>query len=165
MIKRAASILAITTMFYANFSFAGSTSQSFLVTATVSPTCTMSAITALAFGSYNFASTNPTTQNTIITYECTTGVSSTANIGLNAGNAPGATTSTRKMQNGVNTLAYGLYSDSAYKNNWGNNQGVDTVPIIADGTQHTVTVYGSVPVNQAVPSGSYTDTITATITF
>ncbi len=158
-------IFLIVFLLHANISFATTVNQSFSVTASIAATCTVSPINALAFGSYDFANILPATAQTAIVYQCTTGVSPTANIGLNAGNAPGATTTTRKMQNGSNLLSYNLYSDPTHLLNWGNNQGVDTVPIVANGNSQSATVYGTIPTGQAVTPGSYADTITATLTY
>lgn len=49
------------------------------------------------------------------------------NVGLNAGTAPSATVTTRKMSGpGGALLAYALYQDAAHTINWGNTIGTDT---------------------------------------
>jgi spore coat protein U-like protein len=67
---------------------------------------------------------------------------------------------------GATALNYHLYSNSGRTTNWGASVGTlsDTGAGLA--TENTVTVYGKIPKNQYGPSlGSYSDSITATITY
>lgn len=139
---------------------AATATTTFSVTATMMANCTISA-TNLAFGSYTTALVDATST---ISVTCTK--STTYNVGLNAGASTGATVTTRKMTGpGGDTLAYGLYQDSAHTINWGNTVGTDTVSGTGNGSAQTLTVYGEVPAGQFVTPGAYTDTITATITY
>jgi len=140
-------------------------SASFLVSATVVPTCTIAA-TTLAFGVYYGA---PTNEPGSITVTCTATTSYT--VGLNAGVGSGATVSTRHMTGAVNsagnvdTLNYGLFRDAADSVNWGNTPGTDTVAGTGTGGAQTLTVYGQLFGGQFNSPVTYQDIITATVTY
>lgn len=135
-----------------------SSSGSFTVTATVQSNCTLST-TALAFGSYSGAILNATSA---ITVNCTKTTLYT--IGLNAGTSSGATVTNRFMTGPGGTLmSYSLFSDSARTINWGSTS--NTVAGTGNGTAQPITVYGQIPSGQILTPGTYTDTITATITY
>ncbi|MBN6743443.1 spore coat protein U domain-containing protein, partial [Acidithiobacillus sp. MC6.1] len=63
------------------------------------------------------------------------------------------------------TLSYGLFQDAAYTTNWGNTVGTDTKTGTGNGSAQALTVYGQIPAGQYPAPGTYTDTITATITY
>jgi spore coat protein U-like protein len=69
------------------------------------------------------------------------------------------------MQSGVNLLAYGLFRDAAFTQNWGITIGTDTQVGTGNGSAQAITVFGQLPANQFVTPGAYADTITATVTF
>jgi spore coat protein U-like protein len=140
-------------------SYAATTTGTFTVSSTVVATCSVSA-SNLTFGNYIGAQVDATTT---IGVTCTNG--SPYDIGLDAGTAPGATTSTRQMVSGGNTLNYSLFSNAGRTANWGNIVGTDTVNITGNGGLQNTTVYGRIPASQLSPVGAYTDTITVTITF
>jgi spore coat protein U-like protein len=131
----------------------------FGVSATVLKDCIVSA-TAMAFGNYTGAVNTPTST---VTVTCTN--TTAYNVGLSAGLATGATVTTRKMQNGANLLPYSLYSNSVMSTNWGNTVGTDTVAGTGNGAAQALTVYGQIAAGLYVTPGSYTDTITATVTY
>jgi spore coat protein U-like protein len=134
----------------------------FLVTANVNSSCTISAAD-LVFGDYDPTGGDVDGQSNV-TLNCTN--SSPWNVGLNAGTFAGATVTTRKMTGpGAYSLSYGLYSDAARSTNWGNTVGTDTVSGTGTGGSQIVTVYGRIPGTQNVGAGGYQDTITATVTF
>ena len=87
------------------------------------------------------------------------------NIGLDAGTGSGATVATRKMTSGGATVSYSLYSDSAHATVWGNTIGTDAVAGTGNGTGQNYTVYGRVPPQTTPAPGTYTDTITVTVTY
>ncbi len=139
---------------------ASTATTTFGVSATVQSTCLISA-TSLAFGTYTGTAVNSTST---VSVTCTN--TTTYNVGLNAGLASGATVTTRKMTGPSSSLlAYSLYSDSARSVNWGQTVGTDTVSGTGNGSAQSLTVYGLLPAAQYVNPGSYTDTITATITY
>lgn len=133
---------------------------SYTVTAFIQATCTISA-TPMAFGNYSDALIN---QTSTLSVNCTN--KTVFDIGLNAGNATGATVTTREMQNGAATLSYKLCSDGvSCSTNWGNTVGTDTVQATGTGAAKPFTVYGQLPAGQFVPPGAYKDTIVATVTY
>ncbi len=139
---------------------ASTATATFLVTATVASTCTIST-TPLAFGSYTGAISQV---NTTVTVTCTN--TTPYNLGLNAGVSTGATVTNRSMTGPASALlSYGLFRDAGHTLNWGMTIGTDTLSVTANGSAQVATVYGQIPAGQFVAPGSYTDTITATVTY
>jgi len=142
-----------------NTSSGATSTSTFQVTATVANSCTVTA-TSLAFGNYTLAQLDGTPT---ITATCTNGTTYT--IGLDAGTFSGATTSTRRMTGpSAAGLSYSLFSDSGRTTNWGNATG-SWVSGTGTGAAQVLTVYGRIPANQTALIGSYTDTVTVTVTF
>jgi spore coat protein U-like protein len=137
---------------------AATQTTTFSVTATVQATCTISA-TTMAFGTYTGV---VATATSTVSVTCTN--TTPYNVGLDPGLSTGATVTTRKMQNGANLLAYGLYSDSGHSTNWGNTAG-SWVAGTGNGSLQAITVYGQVAAAQFVNPGAYSDTITATVNY
>jgi spore coat protein U-like protein len=135
---------------------AGTATTTFAVTATVQATCSVTA-TAMAFGTYipTAASANTST----ISVTCTNGTPAT--FLLNAGTASGATVTNRSMTNGAVLLNYGLFSDAAHTANFGTT----TTAVNGTGSPVVTTVYGQIPAGQYVAPNTYTDTITATVSY
>lgn len=132
----------------------------FSVTATVMSGCNISA-TPLSFGTYSGSIVNSTST---VSVSCTP--STVYNVGLNAGTASGATVTTRAMTGaGGALLHYSLFSNSPMTVNWGQTVGSDTISATGSGATQPFTVYGRIPAGQSVTPGSYTDTITATLTY
>jgi spore coat protein U-like protein len=131
----------------------------FSVTATVAKDCGVTA-TNLAFGNYTGAVNNSTST---VTVTCTN--TTTYTVGLSPGLATGATVTTRKMQNGTALLPYALYSNSGMTTNWGNTAATNWVSGTGTGVAQALTVYGQIAAKQYVTPGSYSDTITATVTY
>ena len=138
---------------------AATATSTFPVTATVQATCNISA-GALAFGTY--VGTQVDSSSTI-SVTCTN--STAYNVGLNEGGAAGATVTTRRMAAGAGLLNYALFRDAARTLNWGQTVATDTVAGTGNGSAQSLTVYGRVAASQFVDPGSYTDTITATVTY
>lgn len=152
-------------MLLAGTAFATTTSTTFEVTATVVDGCVISA-TNHDFGVYTPSSPadNINGVNTI-TATCT--MSTLYDIGLDAGTGTGATAASRKMTRvgGTETLEYSLYHTADRLVVLGNTLGADVISGVGTGVAVDHTVFGTIPAGQNVPSGSYTDTITATIDF
>ncbi len=133
---------------------------SFQVTAVIQATCTIVA-NPLAFGNYTGVILNSTT-----TIFVTCSKLAAYSVGLNAGTSTGATVTNRRMTGpAAAILNYKLFSNSGLTTNWGNTVGTDTVAGTGNGAAQSLTVYGQIPAGQLVRPGSYTDTITATITY
>jgi spore coat protein U-like protein len=133
----------------------------FTVTAIILASCGVTA-TPLNFGTVGVLSANiDVATNLAVT--CTFLTPYT--VGLSAGNAPGATTSTRAMTLGAAEVFYSLYQDSARMTNWGSNIGVDTISGIGTGAAQTLPVYGRVPPQTTPTVGTYSDTVVVTVTY
>lgn len=86
-------------------------------------------------------------------------------IGLNGGTGPGGTTDLRQMSSGTGTIGYGLFQDAARSVNWGDTTAGETVAATGAGVAQSYTIYGQV-LAQATPApGTYTDTVTVTVTY
>ncbi|MFZ0747425.1 MAG: spore coat protein U domain-containing protein [Terracidiphilus sp.] len=137
-----------------------SATESFTVTVLIQATCTIAA-NPLNFGAYSGALLDASTS---LSVSCTRAAN--YNVGLSAGLATGATVTNRSMSGpSAALLNYKLFSNSGYSTNWGNTVGTDTVAGTGTGTAQSLTVYGQIPAGQWVRPGSYTDTITATVTY
>jgi spore coat protein U-like protein len=139
----------------------------FKVTATLQPNCTASA-TALGFGAYTPGS-GALAASSNITVNCTKSTAYT--IALNPGSTTGDSFIQRLMASGANTLQYNLYTTAAFATVWGDGTGATAAEAGSGAgmaTPSTYKVYGQLPdsaVNQAAVPGSYTDTITVTVTY
>jgi spore coat protein U-like protein len=133
----------------------------FTVSVTLAPSCAVSA-SPLGFGAVGLLTGNAdATTNLSVTCTYTTPYS----VSLSAGNAPGATTSTRAMTNGSAEVYYFLYQDAAHSQNWGSNLGVDTVAGVGTGSAQSLSVYGRVPPQTTPTIGNYSDTIVVTVNY
>jgi spore coat protein U-like protein len=142
--------------------YAGGTATTTLsVTATVFATCQLST-TSIDFGNYSGSLLAPGA--TPLTVTCTNTTS--YDIGLDAGQASGATVTSRAMT-GPNsaTLNYQLFQDAAQTINWGNTVGIDTVHGTSNGNAQTLNIYPQILAGQTVPPGTYSDTIIVTATY
>ena len=136
--------------------------MAFSVKVTIAPSCSIST------GNLNFGNAGVLSAN--IDNTATVNVLCTAstgyNIGLSAGNATGATTSSRKMTGTVGAVAYALYQDPGRSANWGNNTsstGNDTIGGTGTGATQPLTVYGRVPPQTTPKQGGYNDTVVVTV--
>lgn len=125
--------------------------------------CTISSVSGLSFGPYDVFNTIATTGSGTLTVDsCSTG-KPTYTAALSTGIS--GTFSFRTMINGTNTLQYNLYTTSGHANVWGDGTS-STRTVGGNGTSSsTQTIYGRIPAGQDVSAGSYSDSITLTITF
>jgi spore coat protein U-like protein len=116
----------------------------------------------LDFLTYDPLSSANADQSATFSVTCTKGT--TTSIGLDLGSH--ASGSTRKMSNGTDAIAYELYSDSGRSTVWGNS-GLSLVNLAAapSNAARTVTIYGRAAGSQNVGVGSYSDSVTITLTF
>jgi spore coat protein U-like protein len=131
------------------------------VGASVTAVCSISA-SALSFGSYTGTLLDG---STTLSVTCTDDAPYT--IGLDAGTGTGATVTARTMTgaNHHGTLNYALFTDSGYTLNWDNIGGSNVYSGTGSGTAQTVTVYAQIAATQNVPVDTYSDTITATVSY
>lgn len=135
-------------------------------------TCTATA-SAVAFGNISNMAASATPANMGVTITCTTGgLTLLANVrvrlcvGIGSGSASTAVLPTRQMTNAnADTLAFQLYTDAARQVPWGLLQGGSppaqdlqlsyAAPLLGGSGSVTTTVYGQVPANQTLATGSY----------
>jgi spore coat protein U-like protein len=138
--------------------------STFTVQAVINAACNVSA-TTLNFGVYNPASVTALNGTSTISVYCTG--SSPYTTALNVGSG-GGTFATRTLLSGSDTLNFNLYRDAAYSQVWGDGT-ASTYTVAGTGagllTANTLTVYGQVPISQDKPVGTYTTTITVTVTY
>jgi spore coat protein U-like protein len=157
----------LATMAVAVFSFAwggaeaSTATGSFNVQAAITATCVVTSSTTLDFGSQGVLSAN-VDQTNAINVTCTN--TTPYNIGLDKG-LNGTSVTTRQMKAGTALINYSLYSDSGRTTNWGNTVGTDTLAATGNGSAQAYTVYGRIPPQTTPAPGTYTDTITVTVTY
>jgi len=148
---------------------AATSTDNLSVTASVAANCSIST-TAVAFGAYDPVVANAVAaidQTGTVSVNCTSGANATVTLGQGANAGGGSTDAVpvRRMSDGVTSfLNYTLYSDAGRTTAWGNTGGTGQAHL-GTGSAANLTVYGRLPGGQAVPVGSYTDTVVATITF
>jgi spore coat protein U-like protein len=89
-------------------------------------------------------------------------------IALNAGSTTGNTIAARKMSlggSGPGVVSYQLYQDGGFTTLWGDGATGATYPGTGTGTPQSIPVHGRVPAQASPASGTYRDTVTATITY
>jgi len=158
--------------------FAGSANVPFQALAHIDPNCTISVAGDLDFGAYDPLVANASaakTGSTSLTLTCTRGSGSTINLSSSTNFGSGVA-GKRAMSNGAGSfLSYDLFfptavgaSATATTTPWGdgttagNGFAVVAAPSIAS---RTVTVFGSIPAGQDASTGTYADSVTATVNF
>lgn len=150
----------IITQLITNPAWAGSQTSTFNVTTTVNANCLISTNT-LDFGNYSGTQIDA---STTLGINCTNGTPYT--VALNAGTGSGASFANRILTAGSSTMIYNLYTDTARTTIWGD--GTSATQLInntGSGTNQTFTVYGRLPGTQTPTNGTYTDTITVTVSY
>jgi spore coat protein U-like protein len=132
--------------------------------------CSAGPNTAVAFGNYNPISATPVTATGVVSVTCSALVLFTASyvISMNAGNS--GTLPNRFMLLSAVHLNYNLYTTAADTTVWGDGTvGTGTVSdsytAIGLSATRTYNVFGLLPALQAVGVGTYTDTVTVTVTY
>lgn len=123
---------------------------------------------SLSFGNYSAGASSPTDANGSVTVKCSkTGqILPNLTVALSAGGA--GSFNPRKMSSGASKLNYNMYTTSTYTTIWGDGTGGTATQSYAQSqnlNSVTFTNFGQVPASQFVTAGSYTDTITVTVTF
>lgn len=120
--------------------------------------CTVSS-TALQFGAYDPSATVANDSTFVVSYTCA--ATETPVISISTGNAG---TFTRAMT-GPSSLKYNLFRDAARTQIFGDGTGGTVTWTGAVGSSGNVTVYGRISAQQAVFSGTYSDSVVVTVTF
>ena len=154
--------LAVPFVLLAGNASAQTATGNFEVRMVVEDQCTLESTETLDFGTTGVWTANIDGSANLVV-KCTNGTA--YNIGLDFGNN-GTSASDLKMSNGAGgQILYGLYQDSGYSMSWGNTVGA-TYSGTGTGSPVTVPVYGRVPPpTGSVMAGTYTDTITVTVTY
>ncbi len=136
------------------------TTANIAVSTTVTNTCTIQN-GSLTFAAYTGTALQATGTFTV---NCTNNADYT--IALDAGAGTGASFAKRYMTFGTYTLGYNIYTTSGDGTVWGDGSGTTgTVAGVGTGTSQTINVYGAIPASETAISGTYTDTVVATITY
>jgi spore coat protein U-like protein len=149
---------------------AGTSTATLSVSIVITASCTINPAT-LVFASTPGTSLLTTAVNgsSTVSVTCTSG--SPYSIAMDNGSNPSG--SQRRMISGSNFLSYNLYVDAAHASPWSTATGPGTCTTTGDcylgtgnGSAQSVNIYGVVPTTAtAPPPGTYTDTVTMTITF
>lgn len=136
----------------------------FTVNGSVPNTCTLTPkpVPDLNFGNVAGLITANVDRTTSIGLQCTG--RTPWQIGLNNGlNANGTV---RRMRSAAGQfVTYEIYRDAARNQRWGNTLNTDTLSGTGTGLSQSLTAHGRVAPQAAVPAGSYSDTITVTVTY
>jgi len=120
----------------------------------------------LAFGNYDMMNAVPTTVTgaNLIVVTCSRGAG-TMTVDLSAGG--NGTYFPRAMRFGTNVLTYNLYTTVSLTTVWGNGSGGtgNIVWSYNNNSSNVFSVYGKIPAQQNVSTGSYSDSITITVSF
>ncbi len=154
---------------------AGQATSELSVTATVNASCTINT-SPVSFGNYSPAQAQPTYVSGSVSVSCVKG--SVPVISLSGGLNPGATPGERAMKHTVGTdlLSYFLYKPASIVANtactttesdpWGTVGAERFEPGTSTGiAASTYNICGKIPAAQDVTTGSYQDTVTATVEF
>lgn len=143
--------------------YAGTVTGNFNVSVSIVAECRVNSTTDLNFGNQGVMSSNVDATSSL-SVQCTSGTP--FNIGLNKG-VNGASVSDRRMKaaSGTDTVAYHLYRDAARTLNWGDTVATDTLAGTGNGSNQVLTVYARLPAQTGVATGTYTDTVTVTVTY
>ncbi|WP_288192257.1 spore coat U domain-containing protein [uncultured Phyllobacterium sp.] len=142
---------------------AATATGTFTVQIAIQASCVLVSTAMLTFTAVGVIAANDDVSTTL-SVQCTN--TTPYNIGLDVGVGTGATVASRKMTAPGGALVnYTLYSDTNRTNVWGQTIGTDTVSASGSGAAQSYTVYGRVPVQTTPAPGTYTDTITVTVTY
>jgi spore coat protein U-like protein len=137
----------------------------------VNAKCTITA-GSVAFGVYdpltvNSASGSDLAASGTVDVACSKNTSALITLAQGSNPAGGSTclAPARRMSDGTDNLAYGLFQDAGLTTAWGCDVANDMAYLAASKAPVTKTIYGNIPKDQDVENGAYADTVVATITF
>jgi spore coat protein U-like protein len=136
--------------------------DAFDVSITIQPACNITADSDLSFGTQSYL--NETHEAEVsVDIQCTNGT--TGRISLDDGTGGGSVIA-RTMEYQGNSIEYSLYTNSDYTTHWGDGtSGSSTVDHIGTGAATALTIYGRTPVQGEPPAGTYSDTVTITVSY
>jgi spore coat protein U-like protein len=150
---------------------ASTASTDLTVQADVIAGCTIST-NPMSFGNYDPISSHLFTDleaSGTVTTTCSNGLSASITLGQGGNADPGSDNDNplRRLSNNASTpafLDYRLYQNPGRSVVWGNSTNSDA-EIQGTGSAQDITIYGTIPGGQPASSGSYSDTVVATVTF
>jgi spore coat protein U-like protein len=138
-------------------------------TAAWSAACTTSA-QAVAFGNYDPLSLSATDSTGQVTVDCTGILILAVTFTVDLSTGVSGSYASRQLASGGNRLNYNLFVDLAHLLVWGNGgagtshvTGLFLLGIVHQSANYTV--YGRIPARENAAVGSYSDTITVTVTY
>ena len=164
--KRAGWVLAVCIGWGMPVSLLAVTSQSFQVSATITPGCLVASggsnYGSLAFGSYSALATSTASvalANSVV-LQCTPGVALSMTVDGGLYNSGG-----RRMQlnSGTAKVAYQLFRDAALSQSLGISQSVSVA--YANANNISLPIYGRVQLPGNTPGGTYSDTLQVQLTW
>lgn len=138
---------------------AATNAYSLTANATVTPQCSVSSPNTLDFGMIASLA-SPIDAQTTISLSCSNQLPYTVGLSSASGQSPTAL----QMSNGGKKLNYAVYQNSSRTTGWGNVAG-SWVSGTGTATSQSLTVYGRLPIQTLPPTGTYTDTISVTVTY
>ena len=169
IIRTAASVAAVAAALSAVSASAATTTGTVAVSATVGTNCILST-TPIAFGVYDPLSATAKTGTGQVQLVCTIGA--TPSVAIDNGlNVTGA--QRRLVSGGTNYLSYDVYQPTtnaagaacAYTTAYATTAPGFALTAAPSTASRAYNLCGQVPAGQAAPNGTYSDTVTATITF
>ncbi len=149
-------VIAIATLAFKS-AFAASATASFNVSVQVLAACSISA-SNMNFGGITTGTTSIRDATSSLTINCPNGTPYTIALSNGANYS-----SSRRMAWGASHIAYDLYLDNARTTQWTSGS---TMTGTGSGADQTLTVFGRIHAGQSISyTGSYSDTIVATITY
>lgn len=140
---------------------ATSTPNLFQVNATVSPHCTVT-VGSMDFGDVSDRIATGAAAAASLSVTCTENAPYAITLGPGLG--PNVSDPQfRRMSNGTQTLAYGLYQDSGGSRPWGWTSGQDDLSATGTGLSQAFTVHGLLHGGQEAIIGGYTDSVVVTV--
>lgn len=142
--------------------FAATATNTFNSQIVITAECKVQSASTLDFGSPGVLDAAVSATSTI-GVQCTNG--QVYSISLNGGNGSSGNTTTRTMENGGEAVNYTMSKDSGHSQNWGDTAGEVMTALTGNGTVQNYTVYGQVPAQTTPTAGTYTDTVTVTVSY
>ncbi|MBA3451667.1 MAG: spore coat protein U domain-containing protein [Deltaproteobacteria bacterium] len=127
--------------------------------------CSITAVSQVAFGTYDVFDLTPLSFAGSVTYECTD-VDAADRVVIEIGGLTDG--ASRSMTSANGSLAYQLYLDPARTLVWGTGAAGSSTygPVLpGNGASTAVPIYGRVPARQDAAVGSYQDTLVVTLLF
>jgi spore coat protein U-like protein len=141
---------------------AGTATSTFGVTMLITAQCLINSTATLDLGSSGVINANHDA-NTPLHIQCTNTTPYT--IGLDKGTTTGGTIAQRLLVSGAGaTVNYNIFQSAAYATVWSDTGG-GLVSSTGNGADQTFTIFGRVPAQTTPAPGTYTDTVTVTVTY